>query len=537
MGEVPVTVQSECEALPIGYAIGEGVAITEVLETLPGQVRQYLARRVEGSPTLRVRAALPNTAAALAMRREHDILCALTAAGFEATSEWTETATHVFLLSKALAGAPLSVAWRDTAISETQRLDWLIQLCDALAELHAQDIVYLAVHPESLRVVDGRLVLADFSCARQLPLAADARLAGSEYYSAPEVFLAPQEISPSADIYGFGATWYALLLDAPLGYAHFESPFFIKPPLDFLPELAPGVNRIIYKALQRFPEQRHKSAWYLRDALVELQTQFEAHVYEGVGVCSDTGMVRDVNEDTHLVEVYTLGEGDKALRCGFYLISDGMGGEAGGVIASRLTAQEIAAASLPALKAYTVQEAEQDISEQLLPLLQEAINRASASVYQRTCEEPRLRRMGATVVVAALLGPQLYVANVGDSRAYLINQKGSVMLTQDHTVVAELVARGELDARDVREYPARGQLTRNIGGRPNAEAHSCHCVLNPGDSILLCCDGLTDVLDDGEIARIVLEVVGRQEACRQLVNLANGRGSPDNISVILSGLD
>lgn len=533
MGVAPAVAQPECEALPVGYAIGDGVIITEVLEALPGQIRQYLAQREVDDKTLYVRAALPNTAAASALRREHNILCALTAAGLEATSECWETVTHIFLLREALAGAPLSEAWHATGISETQHLDWLIQLCDTLAKLHAQDIVYLAVHPESLRIMNGRLVLADFSCARQLPLAADVRLTSFEYYSAPEISLAPQQVSPSTDIYGFGATWYALLLNTPLDQEHFESPFFVKPPLDFLPELAPGVNRIIYKALQRLPEQRHKSVWYVRDALVELQAQSQVQVYPTVGACSDTGMVRDANEDTHLVEEYTIGESAKALRCGFYLISDGMGGEAGGVIASQLTAHEVAAATLPVLRAYTFQETERDLSKQIMPLLQEAINRASASVYQRAREESRLRRMGATVVVAVLLGQQLFVANVGDSRAYLINQGGSVRLTQDHTVVAELIARGELDLQDARKHPARGQLTRNIGGRPNTEAHFCQRELQPGDKLLLCCDGLTDVLEDTEIARIVLDTPEPQEACQRLVNEANLRGGPDNISVIL----
>jgi len=202
-----------------------------------------------------------------------------------------------------------------------------------------------------------------------------------------------------------------------------------------------------------------------------------------------------------------------------------------------MTGKLIAEQVLPVLKAYPPRDTGPDLSFQIQPVLQEAINQACAAVYTRAREDPLLRGMGATVVVAARLGRRLYVANVGDSRAYLINQDGIEQLTRDHTVVAELIERGRLKEEQARDHPAQGQLTRNIGAKARVEAHFCHRELNPGDAVLLCCDGLTDVVENEEIRHIVMKALSRQEACYELVNLANTRGGPDNITVILTGFD
>jgi protein phosphatase len=525
--------------LSAGCLIAGRFGITEALDTTPGhKVRVYLAEDQRDGQMVKVKEALSGTPAAEGLRREHDILRAFSHSAVPKALDLVDAERSVFLMLQHLVGVPLSEAWQVDDVTEAQRLDWLIQLCDALNELHSQDIVYLAVHPERLLITeDQRLVLADFSQARRLPISADDRLIGFEYYSAPEVFLAPKEVDIRADIYGLGATWYALLLGKPLGSEEFEEMFFAKPPIELLPDLLPATNRTIAKAMQRLPKHRHKSVLYLRDALEEIKEQLGREPSPTVGVYSDTGLVRDANEDHYLVEEFRIGDEDIAIRCGFYLISDGMGGEAGGVIASRLTTQAMAEVILPNLKSYHLREIGQDLSEQIQPLLENAINKACTAVYNRAQEDPLLLRMGATVVAAVLLGRQLYVANVGDSRAYLVNQDGITQLTRDHTVIAELIEQGDLDKEKARDHPAQGQLTRNIGAKPEVEAHFCHRELNPGDVVLLCSDGLTDVVEDDEIQRIVIETPTRQEACHQLINLANDRGSPDNITVILTGFN
>jgi serine/threonine protein phosphatase PrpC len=166
--------------------------------------------------------------------------------------------------------------------------------------------------------------------------------------------------------------------------------------------------------------------------------------------------------------------------------------------------------------------------------MQDAVNGACTVVYDRAHGDPLLRRMGATLVAAVILGPHLYLANVGDSRAYLINQNGINRLTVDDTVIAQLIERGDLDEDKARDHPAQGELTRNIGSKPRAEIHFHYQKLASRDVLMLCCDGLTDVIEDEEIRDIILAADTSQEACRDLVNLANRRGGPDNVTLIVT---
>jgi protein phosphatase len=214
-----------------------------------------------------------------------------------------------------------------------------------------------------------------------------------------------------------------------------------------------------------------------------------------------------------------------------------MGGEAGGEVASQLTVQSVAEKVLPVVEGYSHVDIGQNLADQIEPLLQEAVNQACAAVYDRAQDDAILRRMGATVVIGLLLGRQLYVANVGDSRAYLIRTEGMTQLSKDHTVLAELIERGELNDEDANSHPAQGQLTRNIGRRPSAEIYFHHQELDDGEVVLLCCDGLTDVVQDDEIRSVVLRTSSHQEACYDLVNLANSRGGPDNITVVMTSFE
>jgi protein phosphatase len=143
--------------------------------------------------------------------------------------------------------------------------------------------------------------------------------------------------------------------------------------------------------------------------------------------------------------------------------------------------------------------------------------------------------MGATVVLAVLIKHHVFVANVGDSRAYVLTSDGIQQITHDHTVVASLIEQGKLTKQEAPKHPAHGQLTRNIGDKPTVDAFLAHFHLSPGDVLLLCCDGLTDVVEEVETSRIIMEAPTRQEACHRLVNLANSRGGPDNITVVLMG--
>jgi protein phosphatase len=525
--------------IPAGGLVAARFLIKEPLLSIQGHpTRHYLAEDQETGRPILVREALSSSSTADALRREFDILRSLAGPAYPQVVDLVEAGLSTFLVQRHLQGIPLAEAWSRDTVSLAQRLDWLIQLCDALNELHTQEIVYLNVHPHRLLVTDEqRLVLADFSQARRLPIPAEERLVAPDVYSAAEILRSPGEVTYAADIYGFGATWYALLLGKPPGPEQFEGMLLVKPPVESLPDLLPAINRVIVKAMQRLPQRRHKSMHYVRDSLREIQEQLTREPSPAVGVYSDTGIARDANEDSHLVEEFTIGDDRIRVRCGLYLISDGMGGEAGGAVASQMTAERIGGVLLPKVKGLSLREIGQDLSDILKPLFQDAANQACAAVHNRAQEDALLRKMGATTVSAVLLGSHLYVANVGDSRAYLINASDILRLSRDHTVVGQLIERGELTEEKSHDHPAQGQLTRNIGARPTVEVDFQHRELKPGDLVLLCCDGLTDVVHDEEIREEALSGHPYQRICEQLVNLANGRGGPDNVTIILTSFE
>lgn len=523
-----------------GDRIAERFVITRGLDTEPGHAtRLYLAEDEVDGQAVKVKEAISGTPAAEALQRENEILSVFSYPSIPQVVHFCQMEHSSFLMLQFLEGATLDQAWSEEHVSEEQHLDWLLQLCDALNELHSQGMLYLAVHPQHLLVTGKQVVvLDDFSRARILPLSEGARLLGWQHYSAPEVFLSPADVTARADIYGFGATWYGLLLGSLLTSDQFEGEFFAKQPVEFRPDILPAVNRVIAKAMQRLPERRQKTVPYLREALEGIRGQLGQEPPVAYGAYSDTGLTRDANEDSYLVEQFALRDDVRgSIRCGLYLVSDGMGGEAGGAVASSMTVRAFSEAILPVLNKYRLRDSGRDLSTEMKASMQDAVNKACAAVYDRAHDDPLLRHMGATLVVAVMLGPHLYVANVGDSRAYLIGQTDIKRLTVDHTVIAQLIERGDLDEVQARDHPAQGELTRNIGAKPRAEVHFHHQQLRLGDALLLCCDGLTDVIEDEEIRGIVLAAHDRQVACHHLVNLANSRGGPDNVTLILTAYD
>ncbi|MDB4895026.1 MAG: protein phosphatase, partial [Firmicutes bacterium] len=285
------------------------------------------------------------------------------------------------------------------------------------------------------------------------------------------------------------------------------------------PDILPAAYSTIGRAMA---PGRYTSAQQVREAILQALEGLSEKGISGVGICTDIGLVRNANEDHHAVAQFEAG--------GLFILSDGMGGEAGGVIASRLTVEIVRDTLLSALSRLPAKHS----AELLWPMLQEAINQASRAVFERAGMEPALRRMGATVVIAVQLGSHLYVANVGDSRAYIVRDSQVEQLSQDHTVVAQLMARGDVRKEEAQDHPARGQLIRNIGGRPTADAHFVVRKLHQGDTVVLCSDGLTDMVSDHEIAQTISTAPTPQAASDRLVNLANSRGGPDNISLIIS---
>jgi PPM family protein phosphatase len=236
-----------------------------------------------------------------------------------------------------------------------------------------------------------------------------------------------------------------------------------------------------------------------------------------VAAKTDLGRVRSINEDRLLV--------DEPL--GLFVVADGMGGRAGGEVASALAVEAIAASVREHLTGLqpTAQTAE---------MLHTALHAADEAVWTAAKTHRKWRGMGTTVVVALRQGDQLHIAHVGDSRAYLFHHEELHPLTEDHSVVAQLLKSGQITPRQARTHPLRHQITRWLGSGKAAADLVC-VPWQGGDTLLLCSDGLTTMVPDRQI-KALLRQAGEDAhaACEALVAHANARGGKDNVSVILA---
>jgi protein phosphatase len=233
---------------------------------------------------------------------------------------------------------------------------------------------------------------------------------------------------------------------------------------------------------------------------------------------TDPGRVRQSNEDSVFADQET----------GLLIVADGMGGHAAGEIASGLAIQIIT-----------------DFLRQPLPfgerqpeiaasLLSQAIDQANLAIRARAAQDPMLHGMGTTLVVAICRGASFSLAHLGDSRAYLIRGGQIRQVTEDHSLVAQMVKAGEITQEEARKHPLRNLITRSLGSASSAQPDLQLLEWLPGDYLLMCSDGLTNMVEDEEIASLFgAGGAGLPQACEQLIALANSRGGNDNISVVV----
>jgi serine/threonine protein phosphatase PrpC len=216
-----------------------------------------------------------------------------------------------------------------------------------------------------------------------------------------------------------------------------------------------------------------------------------------------------------------------------FAVADGMGGEAGGEVASGLAITTLVELAL---------ETPDWIMAQDEPLIDE-VERRTAQRLEQTSEvleaesrrNPELRGMGTTMTLAISLGDQLLVAHIGDSRAYLFRDGRLLRLTRDHTFAQALADSGVIPLADVARHRLRNMLTRCLGGPDSAEAEFRRVTLQNGDRLLLCSDGLTELVDDEGIGNVLSQHSSSIEACRALVDWALDAGGTDNVTVVLAG--
>ena len=233
---------------------------------------------------------------------------------------------------------------------------------------------------------------------------------------------------------------------------------------------------------------------------------------------TDKGAVRTQNQDCfYLKEI----ESDLVT----VMVCDGMGGHRAGNVAS-LLAVNVASAYLESL---TPEELAEVPNEHLV----RGANLANEAVYRKAEQDPDCAGMGTTMVSAIVIGDKAYILNIGDSRAYYIGSEGIVKISRDHSVVEDMVYRGDITPEEARLHPQKNLITRALGGDMRVEPDLYEKELRGGEFLLLCTDGLSNILTDQELLYEVLHGGAPESCCQRMLDLALSRGASDNVTAVL----
>lgn len=231
---------------------------------------------------------------------------------------------------------------------------------------------------------------------------------------------------------------------------------------------------------------------------------------------TDIGKRRKLNQDYVYTSEHPVGN-----LPNLFIVADGMGGHNAGDYASKVTVETI------------VEKVSNSSETECTCILEEAIQAANTLIRAKACESADLEGMGTTVVAATCRGDRLFVANVGDSRLYVANVGEIRQITRDHSWVEEMVRRGSLGREEAKIHPGKNIITRAIGADDKVKVDYFMVQLKKGDLVLMCTDGLTNMLEDAEIRMILDRTQDIVEKARELVEAANEHGGRDNISVLL----
>lgn len=230
---------------------------------------------------------------------------------------------------------------------------------------------------------------------------------------------------------------------------------------------------------------------------------------------TDVGQKRSMNQDY----VYT-SEKPVGKLPNLFVVADGMGGHNAGDFASKFTVQQL------------VKSIELNPETNPIKIIRQSIESANKELLIMAYENSELTGMGTTLVAATIVHDYIYVANIGDSRLYIINSEIK-QITKDHSLVEEMIRLGEIDREDARNHPDKNIITRAIGASEDIAVDFFEMKLEKDDMILMCSDGLTNMIEDEEIRRIIESQKSPEQKAEKLVQIANNNGGKDNITVII----
>ena len=232
---------------------------------------------------------------------------------------------------------------------------------------------------------------------------------------------------------------------------------------------------------------------------------------------TDAGIIREMNQDYYFSSDTAVGN-----LPNLFIGADGMGGHKAGDYASRHTIERVVAS------------VSRNGGDEPVSIIKEAINKANEILVAESREDETKSGMGTTLVIGTIIGNKLFVANIGDSRLYIVGSTEPIrQITRDHSLVDEMVRMGEINADEARVHPDKNIITRAVGAAEHVEADFFEVELSDDDKILLCTDGLTNMVRDEEILDIIRKNDNIEDAASQLVGMANANGGRDNITVMI----
>lgn len=234
---------------------------------------------------------------------------------------------------------------------------------------------------------------------------------------------------------------------------------------------------------------------------------------------TDVGMVRKQNQDYY--------------RCSNFgtnqflaVVCDGMGGARSGDVASSLASEVFLENVRQTVKPDMTQE-------EIVRMLVDGEKHANTAVYEQAAMSPEFAGMGTTLVSVFLQGQEAYIINVGDSRCYYIADNQIIQVTEDHSVVGLMVARGQITEEEARVHPNKNLITRAIGTEPEVECDCFYLKPERGEKLILCSDGLSNLVTKQEMYQALMDSQEDQTFCSRMIELAKKRGAPDNVTVVL----
>ena len=234
---------------------------------------------------------------------------------------------------------------------------------------------------------------------------------------------------------------------------------------------------------------------------------------------TDRGMVRKQNQDTFR---WTKLNDSQFLA----VVCDGMGGAKSGDVASKL-ASEVFEADIS-------QSVEPDMDQQsIVKMLVDGVKSANRAVYEQSLVSPDFKGMGTPLVAVFLQGSAAYIIHVGDSRCYYLSEGEVSQVTEDHSVVGLMVARGQISEEEARTHPNKNLITRAVGTEPDVECDCFYLGLDQGEYLLLCSDGLSNMVSRPEMLFEITHGENGTQCCQRLIDIAKNRGAPDNVTVVL----